>query len=85
MNTRKHTSWWPTLGQRLHQWAHAATQARAEARLCQVARADHRVMAECLQAGGRDLEDEAGLAQSWGRFPEQLPDGRGNATHLRHP
>ena len=64
--------------------AGALAESRAEARLWQAARADHRVMADCLQAGGRDLDDEAGISASWGRFPEQLPDGRGSAIHLRH-
>jgi hypothetical protein len=45
---------------------------------------DHRVWAEGMQARVRDLDDEAGLAAHWGRFPETLTDGRGNATHLRH-
>lgn len=64
--------------------AAAVAEARAEVRLWQAARADHRVMAECVQARQRDLDDTAGLAASWGRFPERLDDGRGNATHLRH-
>lgn len=63
----------------------AIAEARAEVRLWDAARADHRVMADCLQARQRDLGDETGLAASWGRFPERLDDGRGNATHLRHP
>lgn len=65
--------------------AAAIAEARAEVRLWQAARADHRVMADCVQARQRDLDDEAGLAAAWGRFPERLDDGRGNATHLRHP
>lgn len=88
MNTLSHTLWWSVLGQPLNRWMQAMAaswaEARAQARLRQAARIDHRVLAECLQAGGRDLDDEAGLAQSWGRFPEALPDGRGTATHLRH-
>lgn len=64
--------------------ADAVAEARAEVRLWKAARADHRVMAECVQARQRDLDDESGLAASWGRFPERLDDGRGNATHLRH-
>ena len=63
----------------------AIAEARAEVRLWDAARADHRVMADGLQARQRDLGDETGLAASWGRFPERLDDGRGNATHLRHP
>lgn len=66
----------------------ALARQRADRRLWQAARADHRVMIDCLQAGGRDLHDAAGLADAtaahWGRFPEQLPDGRGPSTHLRH-
>ncbi len=72
------------LGAWLHACQAAWVQAQAERQLWQAARADHRVMADCLQAGGRDLDDESGLARTWGRFPEQLPDGRGTATHLRH-
>ena len=53
-------------------------------RLREQAGGDHRVWAECVQARLRDLDDEAGLAASWGRFPETLADGRGTATHLRH-
>lgn len=64
--------------------AAAVAEARAEVRLWQAARADHRVMAECVQARQRDLDDSVGLAASWGRFPERLDDGRGNAIHLRH-
>jgi hypothetical protein len=64
--------------------AAAIAEARAEVRLWEAARADHRVMAECVQARQRDLDDDAGLAAAWGRFPEHLHDGRGNATHLRH-
>ena len=70
-----------TLWQRI---ADLSSGARADVRLWQAARADHRVMSECMQASGRDLDDEAGLALSWGRFPEQLPDGRGKTIHLRH-
>lgn len=88
MHTLSHTPWKSVLGQPLLRWvqAMAATwaEARAQAHLRQAARVDHRVLADCLQAGGRDLDDEAGLAQSWGRFPEHLPDGRGAGTHLRH-
>lgn len=88
MNTTHLMSGLPTSGRSLSRWLRhiAATwsRARADARLGQAARADHRVLADCLHAAGRDLDDAAGLAQSWGRFPEQLPDGRGAATHLRH-
>ncbi len=68
----------------VQQGAAAIADARSEVQLWQAARADHRVMAECVQARQRDLCDEAGLAASWGRFPERLDDGRGNTTHLRH-
>lgn len=88
MNTTHHMPGWRLPERSLSQWLRhiAATwsRARADARLGHAARADHRVMADCLNAAGRDLDDAAGLAQSWGRFPEQLPDGRGTATHLRH-
>lgn len=88
MNTTHHLAGWPAPGRSLSRWLRQITavwdRARADARLGQAARADHRVMADCLQAAGRDLDDAAGMAQSWGRFPEQLPDGRGAATHLRH-
>ncbi len=88
MTTPHHSDARPDLATSLSRWVRSVAAAwgasRAEARLQQAARADHRVMAECLQAGGRDLSDETGLAQSWGRFPEQLPDGRGAGTHLRH-
>lgn len=88
MNTTHQMPRWPALGRSFHRWMQGAAtawnRARADARLGQAARADHRVLADCMQAAGRDLDDAAGLAQSWGRFPEQLPDGRGTATHLRH-
>lgn len=65
-----------------HGWSRALHEARAEMRLWQTARADHRVMDELMQARQRDLDDEPPVA--WGRFPEQLADGRGPASHLRH-
>lgn len=88
MNTTHHLPVWPMPGRFPGRWlrhiAAAWRRAGADTRFGQAARADHRVLADCLHAAGRDLDDAAGLAQSWGRFPEQLPDGRGTATHLRH-
>jgi hypothetical protein len=66
-----------------HGWSLALGEARAEVRLWQAARADHRVIAELVQASQRELDDEPPAA--WGRFPERLADGRGAASHLRHP
>jgi hypothetical protein len=68
----------------LNVWSDAVDETNAELRLWKAARADHRVMAEYVPAIPRDLDDEAGWAASWGRFPESLADGRRNATHLRH-
>ncbi len=64
-------------------WSEALSEARAELRLWQAARGDHRLSAELVQASQRDLDDEATEA-TWGRFPERLTDGRGAASHLRH-
>ncbi|MCU0926633.1 MAG: hypothetical protein MUF44_11550 [Hydrogenophaga sp.] len=67
-----------------HGWSVALSEARAEVRLWQAARGDHRLAAELAQASQRDLDDESSDA-NWGRFPERLADGRGAASHLRHP
>lgn len=68
-----------------HGWSQALDEARADVRLWQVARADHRVMAELVQASQRDLDDEPSIAtRAWGRFPERLADGRELRSHLYH-
>jgi hypothetical protein len=65
-------------------WSLALREARAEVRLWQSARADHRATAELVQSSQRDLDEEPS-GPAWGRFPERLADGRGTASHLRHP
>lgn len=81
-----------TPSRRLARWAWRSAQggsqalgeARAEVRLWQAARADHRATAELVQSSQRDLREEP-FGPAWGRFPERLADGRGTASHLRHP
>lgn len=65
-------------------WSLALREARAEVCLWQSARADHRATAELVQSSQRDLDEEPS-GPAWGRFPERLTDGRGTASHLRHP
>ncbi len=80
----------------LDEWSRLLAQARAEARLWDLARSDPRLMDELRQAQQRDTTDfdealaplgmETGSApvarSGWGRFPERLAESRARNIHL---
>jgi hypothetical protein len=79
-------------------WSRALAEARAEARMWDLARSDPRLMDELMQARMRDTDDsgyetalapmglEPGAVQKpvsgWGRFPERLAESRARNIHL---
>jgi len=80
----------------LDEWSRLLAQARAEARLWDLARSDPRLMDELRQAQQRDTTDfdealaplgmEPGTTatprSAWGRFPERLAESRARNIHL---